>query len=224
MEVDTSFSSTTLQSVTYTRDAAGRALTRVVAPNAESWTYTYDGIDRLLSAANANDGSSSRAFSYDAAGNMLTNSGVGSYSYPVPGQPRPHAVTTAGSNNYTYDDVGNVLTGAGRALTYDGENRLIEVVTAMAATTYAYAPDGDRIKTVVTPISGPVETSFMLGSTEINPAGTYIKVPNPDVRIVGSNVCFVHRDQLATILFETDDTGAIALRQRFQPYGERVLL
>src|SRR5690606_26065160 len=51
MEVDTSFSGTTLQSVTYTRDAAGRALTRVVSPNAESWSYTYDGIDRLLSAA-----------------------------------------------------------------------------------------------------------------------------------------------------------------------------
>jgi YD repeat-containing protein len=43
---------TTLQSVTYTRDAAGRALTRVVAPSAESWTYTYDKLNQLLSAAN----------------------------------------------------------------------------------------------------------------------------------------------------------------------------
>src|SRR6185503_2525537 len=111
MAVNTSRLSTTLQSVTYTRDAAGRALTRVVAPNAESWTYTYDGIDRLLAAANASDGSSSRTFSYDPAGNMLTNSGVGTYTYPAPGQARPHAVTSAGANNYTYDDVGNMLTG-----------------------------------------------------------------------------------------------------------------
>jgi YD repeat-containing protein len=113
-------------------------------------------------------------------------------------------VTAAGANNYTHDDVGNMLTGAGRTLTYDGENRLVEVETATATTTYAYGPDGSRIKTVVTPVVGPVETSFILGATEIDPAGTYIKVPNPDVRIVGSDVCFVHRDQLATILFETD--------------------
>lgn len=224
MVVNTSRLGTTLQSVTYTRDAAGRALTRVVSPNTESWTYTYDGIDRLLSAANATTPANSRSFTYDAAGNMLTNSGVGTYTYATPGDPRPHAVLTAGANTYTYDDVGNMLTGAGRALTYDGENRLAEVVTAAATTTYAYGPDGRRIRTVVTPVSGPVETSFLLGGTEISPAGVYTKIPNPDVRIVGATVCWVHRDQLASILFETDASGAIALRQRFQPYGERVSL
>ncbi|MGV8840432.1 MAG: hypothetical protein ACWA6X_09030 [Bauldia sp.] len=68
MVVNTSRLGTTLQSVTYTRDAAGRALTRVVSPNTESWTYTYDGIDRLLSAANATTPANSRTFTYDAAG------------------------------------------------------------------------------------------------------------------------------------------------------------
>jgi RHS repeat-associated protein len=69
-----------------------------------------------------------------------------------------------------------------------------------------------------------VVTTYILGSTEIDASGTYIKVPNPDVRIVGATACFVHRDQLASILFETDGSGAIALRQRYQPYGERVPL
>jgi RHS repeat-associated protein len=186
MEVETRLSSTTLQSVTYTRDKAGRAVTRVVAPNAESWTYGYDGLDRLLSAVNASDGTASRTFSYDDAGNMLT--------------------------------------GAGRTMTYDGENRLVEVAIATATTDYAYAPDGDRIKTVMTPTTGPAVTTFILGTTEIDGAGVYTKVPNQDVRIVGSSSCFVHRDQLATILLETDGTGAIALRRRFQPYGELVPL
>lgn len=224
MSVNTSRMGTTLQSVTYTRDLAGRALTRVVAPNAENWTYTYDGLDRLLSAANASTPASSRTFTYDDAGNLLTNSGVGTYTYPAAGQPRPHAVLSAGGNNYTYDGVGNMLTGAGRTLTYDGQNRLVEVVTATATTAYDYGPDGSRIKTVVTPTSGPVVTTFLLGSTEVNGAGTYIKVPHPDVRILGATVCYVHRDQLASILFETNAAGAIALRQRFQPYGELVPL
>src|SRR5690606_20617783 len=114
---------------------------------------------------------------HDDAGNMLTNSGVGAYTYPAAGQPRPHAVLTAGSDTYTYDAVGNMLSGAGPTLTYDGDNRLVEVATATATTAYAYGPDGSRTRTVVTPVSGPVETSFLLGTTEISPAGTYTKIP-----------------------------------------------
>jgi len=44
------------------------------------------------------------------------------------------------------------------------------------------------------------------------------------VRIVGSDVCFVHHDHLATVRLETDDAGAVAFCQRFQPFGERVPL
>jgi hypothetical protein len=80
---------------------------------------------------------------------MTTDSSVGSYSYPAAGQPQPHAVTAAGSNSYTYDDAGNMLAGAGRTMTWDGQNRVATVATATTA--YAFAPDGDRIKTVVTP-------------------------------------------------------------------------
>ncbi len=48
-----------------------------------------------------------------------------------------HTVLTAGASTFTYDDTGNMLSGAGRTLTYDGENRLVEVVTATATTEYA---------------------------------------------------------------------------------------
>src|SRR5690606_21707574 len=86
-------------------------------------------------------------------------------------------------------------------------------------------PDGSRVRTVMTPSMGPVETTFLLGTTEIDAAGTYIKVPHPDARVIGaSTICWVHRDQLASILFETNSSGAIALRQRYQPYGEQVPL
>jgi hypothetical protein len=44
---------------------------------------------------------------------MLTNSGVGAYTYPAAGQPRPHAVTAAGASSYSYDAAGNMLTRAG---------------------------------------------------------------------------------------------------------------
>ena len=115
-----------------------------------------------------------------------------------------------------------MTSGAGRTLSYDGENRLTSVVNATATTAYGYGPDADRIKTTVTPVSGPVETSFILGSTEIDDAGVYTKIPHDDVRIIGSDECYVHRDHLKTVRLETDDSGAVALRQRFQPYGDKV--
>jgi hypothetical protein len=80
------------------------------------------------------------------------------------------------------------------------------------------------VRTTVTPVSGPAEVSFLLGATEIDDAGTSIKVPHPDARVVGSTVCFVHRDHLATVRVETDGAGAAALGQRVQPFGERVIL
>jgi hypothetical protein len=60
----------TINSVAYTRDAAGRILTSVSAPTAENWTYTGarpgpgrgTKLDRLLTSANTSDAGSSRSF------------------------------------------------------------------------------------------------------------------------------------------------------------------
>jgi YD repeat-containing protein len=57
----------TVNSVTYTRDAAGRILTAVSSPTAENWTYTYDKHDRQLTSVNSSDTGTNRSFT-DAAG------------------------------------------------------------------------------------------------------------------------------------------------------------
>ncbi len=209
-----------LNSTTYTRDAAGRVLTMVASPTTESWTYTYDKLDRLLTSTNASDSGSSRSFTYDAAGNMTSNSGVGAYAYPTqgPGAVRPHAQTAAGAATFTYDANGNMLTGGGRTLVYDGENRLVSATLASATTTYAYSPDGARLMTTDT--SG---ASYLLGSEiEVAAAGTLTKLPHADIRRIGTANCFVHRDQLATIKVETDSAGAVGLRNRYTAYGQQI--
>ena len=78
-------SPTTLPSYTYTHDFAGR-ITAIAGSRAdESWTYGYDDLDRLLSAANTNTPALSQSFTYDTAGNLLTQTGVGTYTYPTQG-------------------------------------------------------------------------------------------------------------------------------------------
>lgn len=53
------------------------------------------------------------------------------------------------------------------------------IAETRATTCLAFAPDGDRIQTVVTPTSGPVVTTCMLRSAEIDASGTCIKGIEP---------------------------------------------
>jgi hypothetical protein len=56
----------------------------------------------IASSVPSSDAGSNRSFTYDAAGNMLTNSGVGTYTYPAQGPTavRPHAQTAAGASSF----------------------------------------------------------------------------------------------------------------------------
>ena len=66
--------------LTYTRDLAGRITgvsNSAVAGNAENWTYGYNDLGDLILADNLGDNTQDQTWSYDLAGNMLTNSKVG---------------------------------------------------------------------------------------------------------------------------------------------------
>ena len=55
-------SATTIESLTYTHDFAGRITAVAGGRSDESWTYGYDDLDRLLSAANTNTSALSQTF------------------------------------------------------------------------------------------------------------------------------------------------------------------
>ena len=220
----------TLLQITYTRDAAGRITTLTTIPSSrnESWTYSYDDLDRLRTATNTSDSTQNRSYTYDSAGNMLSNSGLGSYTYPTQGATavRPHAMTKIGAASIAYDANGNLTSGLGRVLTYDAENRPLTVTRDGVTTSYAYGPDGARVKkTVLAPGGTPVVTLYPGDQMEVANDGTLTKYPHPDIRRVGMTSCYVHRDHLQTVRMETAHTAnpaaPVGLRQRFNAYGER---
>jgi hypothetical protein len=83
-----------------------------------SESFTYDNLNRLTTATAGID--LAKSFSYNAIGNILTKSDVGTYSYPAPGRPRPHAVSSISGSvintTFTYDGNGNQDTGNGLTL------------------------------------------------------------------------------------------------------------
>lgn len=93
-------------------------------------TFTYDGLNRLTSSTVANSSNGTVSVAYNAIGNILSKTGVGSYSYGQNGA-KPHAVTSVSGGSgstptsYTYDDNGNML---GRQV--GGSNTLTTVWTS----------------------------------------------------------------------------------------------
>jgi RHS repeat-associated protein len=218
---------TSLFAFAYGRDDAGRILTITSSETGESWSYTYDDIDQLLTADNIDDNNLDQSFTYDSVGNMLSNSALGSYAYPVAGSrvgasnPGPHAQTVAGSRSYTYDLNGNILSDTLRTFTWDGRNRPGQITTSIDTVTFTYGPDDKRLKKTAS-----AGTTLYLGADiEKAPDGTWTKYVHQDAKITGTGVSavttWIHRDHLKTIRMTTDDTGAADERSNYTPYGDR---
>lgn len=223
--VSTVKAATPIQSYTYTRDFAGR-ITGIDGDRAnEDWSYGYDSLDRLLSAANTGAPALSQSFSYDLGGKLTSNSSVGTYAYPTQGSSafQPHAVSTAGNWSFSYDLNGNQTSrltsgGTDRTIAYDNDNRPTTVTLGSATVTYLYGPDGERLKKQTT--SG---TTLYLGAdTEIDPAGGHTNYLGTDVKQVGGAINVLHRDHLTSVRRVTDASGALTRASVYQPYGVQV--
>jgi RHS repeat-associated protein len=154
--------SVVLQDIAYTYDANGNILTLVDTSQtalAKSVTYIYDDLNRLTSAAVTGSGSGAnytQTYTYDATGNMLTNSAVGTYAYTLD---NPQQARTMGATTYTYDGNGNVNYINSDFQNYDWRDRMNYSRLAGSADhmEYTYDHTNQRVKkhTVVTPPPPP---------------------------------------------------------------------
>jgi RHS repeat-associated protein len=222
-----------LLSYAYTRDAAGR-ITRIdgLSP-ADSWIYTYDDLDQLVTVDNLGDDTRDEAFSYDNAGNMLS-SPLGVYTYPTGTDPRPHAPLTAGPLALSYDDNGNMAADGNRSFDWDAANRLQAVVPAGGSGTanFRYGPDGAR----VSKFTSTTRTLYPTADIEIDatqPVWTtdaegvdwlvqsaHTRYPHMDIKVVGSQAQFLHRDHLSSVRAVTGPTGQLVEQTGYRPYGK----
>jgi len=136
---------TVLQDLQYDYDPVGNVTRINDVKNGEDVSFTYDTLDRLISAS----GAYTTTYAYDAIGNITSFEGQ-VYTYTA----RPHAVAQAESNSYGNDANGNMTTrtvGSGNyALTYNAENRLTEVAkNGDLIATFVYDGDGNRVKAIV---------------------------------------------------------------------------
>lgn len=174
--------SNTLQSWSYQRDLDGNP-TSVTDANSNTTNYSYDKLDRLVSAS----GSSSYSYGYDPAGNITSatkNATTTAYAYNTAGQ-----LTKVGANPVSTDANGNI-TGIGtKTFGWNALNELTSTTQGGTTTNYTYNGNGLRVGTSgagfnstdlwdqVNPSTGALTTPIPSPATGANPAPP--RVPSP---------------------------------------------
>ena len=214
---------TTLQDFVYTFDAGGN-VTGLTDPQQGNQTFTYDGLERLITAVGTYG---TLTYGYDQIGNLTSNSrNGGTYTYPTSGSSsvRPHAVSTAGGDTYAYDANGNMISGAGRTITYDYENRPVSITKNGSTTTMVYDGDGGRVKKTVNDGSATTTTTY-IGKLYVCEGSSCAKMIFSGSQRIAmkqaiGTVDYFHPDHLGSTSVFTNSTGVAEQELAYYPYGE----
>ncbi|MBV6396877.1 MAG: hypothetical protein HFACDABA_02479 [Anaerolineales bacterium] len=217
----------TLQDLSYVYDSVGNLTQITNTPASETNIFGYDALNRLTSWTLNGQ---TKTYGYDNAGNLSSKEGV-TLNYNDANH--VHAVSSAGSNSYSYDANGNQTTRVIGSdtfnLTYDAENRLVEVKkNNTTISLFTYDGDGKRVKSIVngetilfiggyyeqdiTASPAKVTKYYLAGATRI--AMRKYTIPQ------SMNVEYTLGDHLGSTSITTDALGNKVSELRYTPWGE----
>jgi RHS repeat-associated protein len=223
-----------VQNLSYTYDSLGNLLTRVDSNENLSESVTYDALNRMISATIASNIAPVKNFAYDATGNLVTKSDVGTYTYPGSGSSHPHAVMSVGggviSTTFTYDPNGNQLTGNGRTATWTSYNKPSSITQGSTTISFLDDPEHQRFQQVTA--QGTIlymngfgaHAELVMGSSW--KWNEYLTVGNVmvGVRFVSGGTTtmrYFHTDHLGSISVITDANGNVLERLSYDAWGKR---
>jgi RHS repeat-associated protein len=233
-QMTTSKDGNDLMNLTYNYDATGNILHMKNEDSSsikEEWNYTYDPLDRLLTAAGGPPGETySLSYQYDSTGNRTQlNSTIYTYnemnellSLSDPG----------GNSTFTYDIYGNLVSkDDGQNLweySYDCEDRLLSVKKDGQVTEeYFYDGDGKRIKKVDADsdrvyIYGGLNVLFEVNTTTQMEA-VYIYGPTGQLaKKVNDITEYYHTDHLGSTRLVTSENSVTTEEIMYKPFGEQL--
>ena len=176
----------------YLQDENGNVTERQDGVHSLTENFYYDADNRLCDAVVGGTGScTSPTIVYDGGsagpGNITTQTGVGTYTYPTAGQPHPHAVSSiTGTFNgitnpaFTYDLNGNMVDRAstGQNIYWYSSNYPLSIsgtdTTGSEEVQFQYGPDRQRWQQVYTGPSA-TETTYYVGNGD-GPAPAQLEV------------------------------------------------
>ena len=219
------------QDLSYGWDAAGNLVQRRDALQNLTESFTVDSLDRITGATL--NGVPNLAVAYDAAGNVTSKSGVGSYVYGDAN--RRHAVTMAGTETLAYDANGNAVARNGLPQQWTSFNLPASLQNTTYQSQFAYGPDHQRWRQVATYQNG-VETTHYVGGMLEKEATTstgrtywrhYVPTPGGATVVVSRNsdgtatTTYVLTDHLGSSETLVSSGGGLQVRESFAAFGSR---
>ena len=215
----------TYQNLDYQQfDGKGNLITLADTLNSITHGYTYDSLDRLLTAQGAGTNPYSQSYNYDRIGNITYKSDVGNYSYTY--SSKPHAVRSAANITLQYDANGNMTQRVAGGITlditytYDNKPNLIKKNTANYIQ-FTYDGNGQRVK----------KYNYTTGQTVLYFGDAYeVRGGVGVIHLFGGNkrvasvwlsgsTQFYHTDHLGSSTVITDQNGARKERNEYFPFG-----
>ncbi|MFG2093960.1 polymorphic toxin-type HINT domain-containing protein [Streptomyces sp. NPDC048612] len=259
------------QSATYGYDPAGNvtSLSDVSRTGTDTQCFTYDHLRRLADAWTQDEKTCApgpagnliagpapywHSYAYNSAGNRTsltqhdptgdsTKDTKSTYTYPKPGTPQPHTLTSVDTTGptgtstsaYGYDPTGNTTTrtlaGDKQTLTWDAEGHLAKVTEPAGdkgtkTTSYVYDADGNRLLTRTgdhTTLTLGDHTELTLDKDAAKPKATrYIPLGsgNQAVRADDGTYTLTLADRLGTGQLAINTADQALTQRRTLPFGE----
>jgi RHS repeat-associated protein len=212
--------------------------------------FYYDGDNRLCDVVL--NGTATKCTTpsiiYDGGnagpGNITSQAGVGTYTYPAAGQPQPHAVTSlTGTFNgivnptFSYDANGNMTGRAGSTISWFSSNYPATIsasdATGIEEVQFTYGPDRQRWEQIYTGPSGTEKTYYAGGLVDLvfngltyfhhyiyagsEPIAVYIRTNSG----AGSTMNYTLADHQGGVSTIASNAGAAEVNESFSAFGTR---
>jgi RHS repeat-associated protein len=196
----------------------GNVLTQTITIGATvmGQSYSYDNVNRLLSASENSGANWSQSYGYDRFGNRWVSASTGYTLSSL--TPQSQSAFNAGNNRLVssgYDVAGNQTSDfQSRTFTYDAENRQITFNGSTGQ--YFYDGDGDRVKK----IDGAGTTVFVYNSGgQLTAEYHSDPVPSPPG---GGGTSYLTSDHLGSTRVVTKSDGTVKARYDYLPFGDEL--
>jgi RHS repeat-associated protein len=231
----------------YLEDENGNIIQRQNNNAGLTESFAYDA-DQRLSCAALSSSCTAATLAYDGGvagpGNITSQTGVGTYTYPAAGQPRPHAVTSlTGTFNgitnpsFVYDANGNMTSRASSTVTWSSYNYPTNInasdVTGAEEVQLSYGPDRQRWKQIYT-APGTTETTYYIGelvdmafSGGVTNYRHYIYAGGEAVAVYSrtsasvNTMSYMIEDHQGSISNISSNSGASDINESFSAFGAR---
>jgi RHS repeat-associated protein len=222
-------STTNLQNLSYDWDLNGNLLHRIDNRQGLTEGFTLDGLNRLSTVTL--NGAQTLSVKYDQAGDIMSKSDVGAYTYGTTAH--PHAVTAAGSWTIGYDANGNMNSRAGGAITSYSYNLPNQINYNGSSSQFNYDSSHQRWKQVAN-YAGTTETTHYIGGLlQVVTRGTSPTEYRHQILAGSSTAVYTRRgdgttgtyyatsDHLGSADLVMDSAANVLVRESFTPFGAR---